>query len=124
MTKQRKLVLDIVQNSYDHLTAEEVFFLAKQEMPNIALGTVYRNLNILVDEGMLRRLSIAGQPDRFDNTGIEHEHLVCKCCGKLKDFQIEGVRELLAKSTGVDIQNYELNAYYICEDCSKQEVRQ
>ena len=122
MTKQRKLVLDIVQNSYDHLTAEEVFFLAKQEMPNIALGTVYRNLNILVDEGMLRRLSIAGQPDRFDNTDIEHEHLVCKCCGKLKDFLIEGVRELLAKSTGVDIQNYELNAYYICEDCCNQEV--
>lgn len=122
MTKQRKLVLTIVENSCDHLTAEEVFFLAKQEMPNIALGTVYRNLNILVEEGILRRLSIAGHPDRFDNTKVEHEHLVCKNCGKLQDFKIEGVRELLTKAAGTSIDNYELNAYYICKECSNQEV--
>jgi len=122
MTKQRKLVLNIVENSCEHLTAEEVFFIAKQEMPNIALGTVYRNLNILVEDGMLRRLSIAGHPDRFDNVRVEHEHLVCKNCGKLKDFKIEGVKEMLTKVAGTPIENYELNAYYICEECVNQEV--
>ena len=122
MTKQRKLVLTIVENSRDHLTAEEVFFLAKQEMPNIALGTVYRNLNILVDEGILRRLSIAGHPDRFDNTRVEHEHLICKCCGKLEDFKMEGIREMLMEATGGSVENYELNAYYVCGECQKQEV--
>ena len=84
--------------------------------------TVYRNLNILVEEGILRRLSIAGHPDRFDNTKVEHEHLVCKNCGKLQDFKIEGVRELLTKAAGISIDNYELNAYYICKECSNQEV--
>jgi len=117
MTKQRKLVLDIVENSCDHLTAEEVFFKAKEEMPNIALGTVYRNLNILVDEGLLRRLTIAGHPDRFDNTRIEHEHLICKNCGKLSDFRIEGIKEKLKEASQENVQSYELNAYYICEDC-------
>jgi len=122
MTKQRKLVLDIVENSCDHLTAEEVFFKAKEEMPNIALGTVYRNLNILVDEGLLRRLTIAGHPDRFDNTRIEHEHLICKNCGKLSDFRIEGIKEKLKEASQENVQSYELNAYYICEDCCNQEV--
>ena len=77
MTKQKKLVLSIAENSNAHLTAEEIFILAKKEMPNIALGTVYRNLNILVEEGLLNRIAIAGRPDKFDHVGDEHEHLIC-----------------------------------------------
>ena len=65
MTKQKKLVLSIAENSNAHLTAEEIFILAKKEMPNIALGTVYRNLNILVEEGLLNRIAIAGRPDKL-----------------------------------------------------------
>lgn len=61
MTKQKKLVLSIAENSNAHLTAEEIFILAKKEMPNIALGTVYRNLNHSGGRGTSESNSHCGQ---------------------------------------------------------------
>lgn len=117
MTKQKRLVLDIIESSHKHPTAEEVFFEARQQMPNIALGTVYRNLNALVDEGFVRRITLAGTPDRFDKTNCNHDHLVCQKCGKLKDVVLSGIAEEIKKNSGDEIVSYELNAYYICEAC-------
>ena len=117
MTKQKRLVLDIIESSHKHPTAEEVFFEARQQMPNIALGTVYRNLNALVDEGFVRRITLAWTPDRFDKTNCDHDHLVCQKCGKPKDVVLSGIAEEIKKNSGDDIVSYELNAYYICEAC-------
>ncbi len=117
MTKQRKLVLSIAEDSNAHLTAEEIFLLAKKEMPAIALGTVYRNLNTLVEEGFLRRISVSGKPDRFDHVRDEHEHLICRECGRLRDIKLDNVFEDIKAATGEDILSVSLNAYYICEDC-------
>ena len=66
MSKQKKLITEILAASYAHPTASQIFEEARKKMPNIALGTVYRNLGILVDEGTIVRLSVTGQPDRFD----------------------------------------------------------
>lgn len=123
MTKQKKLVLEIIEKSHRHPTAEEVFFEARKQIPNIALGTVYRNLNGLVEEGAIRRITLSGTPDRFDINILKHDHLVCGRCGKLKDINLQGVQKTINELTGEDILSYELNAYYICEDCKKQEVR-
>lgn len=117
MTKQKKLVLSIAENSNAHLTAEEIFLIAKKEIPAIALGTVYRNLNALVEEGLLRRISVAGNPDRFDSAKVEHEHLICGKCGRLKDIRLDGIRRDIEAATGEDILSVSLNAYYICEAC-------
>ena len=117
VTKQKKLVLDIIENSHKHPTAEEVFFEARQQMPNIALGTVYRNLNALVDEGVVRRITLAGTPDRFDKAKCDHDHLVCQKCGKLKDVFLSGIVDEIKNISGDEIISYELNAYYICDNC-------
>ena len=117
MTKQKKLVLDIIENSHKHPTAEEVFFEARQQMPNIALGTVYRNLNALVDEGFVRRITLSGTPDRFDIAKCDHDHLVCQKCGKLKDVFLSGIVDEIKNISGDEIISYELNAYYICDNC-------
>lgn len=117
VTKQKKLVLDIIENSHKHPTAEEVFFEARQQMPNIALGTVYRNLNSLVDEGFVRRITLSGTPDRFDKKKCDHDHLVCQKCGKLKDVFLNGIADEIKINSGNEIISYELNAYYICDSC-------
>ena len=65
-SKQRELVLQKVEQLCDHPTAEEIFDLAAKECPGLSLGTVYRNLNSLVDAGRVRRVSIPGKADRFD----------------------------------------------------------
>ena len=65
MSKQKKLITEILAASYAHPTASQIFEEARKRMPNIALGTVYRNLGVLVDEGTIVRLSVTGLPDRF-----------------------------------------------------------
>ena len=67
-SKQRELVLQKVEQLCDHPTAEEIFDLAARECPGLSLGTVYRNLNSLVEAGRVRRVSIPGKADRFDHT--------------------------------------------------------
>ena len=69
MTKQKRLIMEIIRECHEnrvHPTSEDIFLEARKKLPNIALGTVYRNLNILSEEGVIRRLSVAGNPDRFD----------------------------------------------------------
>ena len=74
-SKQRELVLQKVEQLCDHPTAEEIFGLAVRECPGLSLGTVYRNLNSLVDAGRVRRVSIPGKADRFDHTPVSYTHL-------------------------------------------------
>lgn len=117
MTKQRKLVLSIVENSHRHPSAEEIFFEAKESMPSIALGTVYRNLNALHEEGKIRKITLPGASDRYDKAMIPHDHLICEKCGQIKDICLDGVEEALSRSAKCQIARYELNAYYVCDEC-------
>lgn len=84
-SKQRELVMQTVQNLCDHPTAEEIYDAAVKECPGLSLGTVYRNLNSLVDAGRVRRVSIPGKADRFDHTLPWHSHLYCTVCGSVAD---------------------------------------
>ena len=82
-SKQRELVMQTVQALCDHPTAEEIYDAAVKECPGLSLGTVYRNLNSLVDAGRVRRVSIPGKADRFDHTLPWHSHLYCTVCSDL-----------------------------------------
>ena len=88
-SKQRELVMQTVQNLCDHPTAEEIYDAAVKECPGLSLGTVYRNLNSLVDAGRVRRVSIPGKADRFDHTLPWHSHLYCTVCGSVTDAEVD-----------------------------------
>jgi Fe2+ or Zn2+ uptake regulation protein len=102
-SKQRELVLQKVEQLCDHPTAEEIFDLAAKECPGLSLGTVYRNLNSLVDAGRVRRVSIPGKADRFDHTLGWHSHLYCNCCGGVVDADVDEkqVMKLVRSQKGV-----------------------
>ena len=117
MTKQKKLVLSIVENSHRHPSAEEIFFEAKESMPNIALGTVYRNLNALLEEGSIRKITFPGASDRYDTAAVPHDQLICRKCGQIKDICPHGICDAISKAAGNRIVRYELNAYYVCDEC-------
>ena len=85
MTENSKLILDVINNSKEHLTAEQIFFALKNQSCKMVLPTVYNNLNSLYREGLIRKVSIEGQPDRYDRN-IKHDHLICNQCGKISDF--------------------------------------
>lgn len=122
MSKQRDLILNIIRNSQEHLTAEQLFLLAKQKLPSIAMATVYNNLKALDESGCIRRLHISGSADRFDKSIVPHEHLICSNCGKITDAKIEGLQEVLEKNLNILIESYELNLQYTCKECMEQKL--
>ncbi len=117
MTRQRQLILDIINGSHIHPTAEQIFFLAKQQMPKIVLATVYNNINALTDQGLIRRVTVHGEPDRYDSSHIVHEHLKCDKCGELCDIFMGNMLQELREKSGINISSYELNMHYICDKC-------
>lgn len=119
MTQNGKLILDIVMNSNAHLTAEQIFLQLKQTAPKIVLSTVYNNLNTLCEQGMLRKVSIEGSPDRYDKN-TKHDHLVCKQCGALSDKTFADLTESLSAQLGEPILSYDLKVNYICPSCRKK----
>ena len=119
MTKQRKLIFDIVNTSCIHPTVEQIFEIAKQQMPGIVMATVYNNVNSLTEAGEIRRITCHCEPDRYDSVGIPHEHLKCSKCGSVMDIILDNcdMLEELKQKTGHKIMSYELNMYYICDKC-------
>jgi Fe2+ or Zn2+ uptake regulation protein len=121
MTKQRKLILSIIQQSERHLSAEEIYELAGKQMPTIVLATVYNNLNVLVEQNIIRRVSVHGQRAYYDKNIIPHEHILCDRCGEMEDIDLGDIARLLQKRAGVEITSYELNLHYICDACKAKE---
>ena len=87
MTKYAKKILEIVESSNDHLTAEQIFMQLRETYPTVVLATVYNNLNRLWEENRIRKVSLEGMADRYDRIR-RHDHLVCKKCGRLLDVDL------------------------------------
>ena len=117
-TKQRNLILNIVNSSYDHLNAESIYEIARKTIPNISLGTVYRNLNQLLEMKEIKKIKMA-DGDRFDNLNELHNHFICEKCHKIIDVK-DNIR-LNYKIGNNKIVDYEINFIGICEDCLKKE---
>lgn len=120
MTKYPKQILQIIQTSRDHLTAEQIFQELKQVYPAVVRATVYNNLHKLWESGAIRKVVLEGQPDRYDRLE-RHDHLVCKECGRLSDVTLSDLTQQLEKQLGMPILSYDLKMTYLCEACrSKQ----
>lgn len=123
MTKYAKKIYEIITQSHDHMTAEQVFDMLRQTYPTVVLATVYNNLNKLWDAGLIRKVSLEGMPDRYDRLE-KHDHLVCRKCGKLLDVNLVDLTEELQRQVGVHILSYDLKLMYVCEECKKQSEKE
>ena len=88
-TKQKDLILKIINNSCTHPNANEVYESARLEIPNISLGTVYRNLNAMADEGRILRLDVGDGVVHFDANVEPHLHMLCSDCKSIIDLDVE-----------------------------------
>ena len=120
MTQNGKYILEIINDSEDHLTAEQIFLRLKEKNEKAVLATVYNNLASLYEQGRIRKVSVEGQPDRYDRIK-RHDHLVCRKCGKLSDITLEDLSEKLQAQIDVPILSYDLKINYICPECLKKE---
>lgn len=120
MRENAKLILEVINNSADeHLTAEQIYLRLKDQNSKVVLATVYNNLSSLYQKGLIRKVAVAGFPDRYDNVTIRHDHLVCKRCGALTDVTLEDMTKKLEREIGVPILSYDLNIDYLCPACAE-----
>lgn len=118
MSGYAQSILDLINGSSSHMTAEQIFLELKKSRPKIVLATVYNNLNNLYGKNLIRKISVEGSPDRYDKI-LKHDHIFCKKCGKICDFNFTDLTESLQTQTGGKILSYDLMVFYICPECSK-----
>lgn len=97
-TRQRKLVLDAVRQSYNHPTADEIYNAVRAQDDKISRGTVYRNLNLLADAGEILSIKTPGG-SRFDRTIEPHAHIICTSCSRVIDVPLPFDAQLDAKAS-------------------------
>lgn len=122
-TVQKELIAKIVHESCDHPTAEMVYSKAKEELPTISLGTVYRILKELVADGRVVELCFAGMPSRYDKTLHAHAHLCCKNCGKIVDIEYDNSKFLLEvlKKGDTIIDEAQITLTGLCAECKTKQ---
>lgn len=125
-SKQRDVILRVVEESCDHPTAEMIYNRTRKEMPNVSLGTVYRNLALLAEQGKIRHVAIPNGGDRYDKTVCTHAHLHCKICNSVTDVG-EGLNEEIARTVslenGCDIDTTDIIFVGTCTACKNKHLR-
>lgn len=117
-SRQRELIYQALMNTDQHPTAEMVYQWLKPTNPNLSLGTVYRNLNLLVDEGAAVRMAFP--VERYDANVEPHPHFRCETCGGVFDLDLpydKGLDEKAVLASGHDIRSHELIFRGICANC-------
>ena len=122
MTKYEKQIYNIVNASYEHLTAEQIYAELQKIYPSVSRATIYNNLNKLCDLGLIRRVSLEDSPDRFDRIE-KHDHLVCQKCGRIADISFEDLTQTLKNQFGEDFLYYDLKVFYLCPECRKLQAK-
>ncbi len=118
-TKQKAVVLQVVESSADHPTAEMIYERAKKELPSISLGTVYRILKELVREGRIKEL-VVGKQSHFDRRTDFHHHFICRKCGRIEDVETPLCRYTCKKieQKGYIVEDIEYKFYGLCSSCA------
>lgn len=122
---QRELILKEVGRRQDYPTAEQICTSLRSECPRLSLGTVYRDLNTLVEVGMIRRVSIPGKADCFDGRTDIHENFYCRTCGRVLGFSVpaDQMRKILDGGSENQVEDYMLTVFGTCKECSKKVKR-
>jgi len=124
-SRQRELIKEFLMGRKDHPTADIIYKNVRQSHPNISLGTVYRNLTLLVEDGEINRLCLGDGVDHFDADTSPHCHFVCKKCGSILDLALasksmESITEAAAAHFEGCITEHMTYFYGLCPHCKEE----
>ncbi len=125
LTPQRQVILEELAKVKSHPTANEVYDMVRKRLPRIGLGTVYRNLELMADNGLVLKLEVGGSQKRFDATTHLHYHIRCSCCGRVDDIEMAAMPQLDAAAS--EMSDYEVLGHHIefsglCGSCRAGEA--
>jgi Fur family peroxide stress response transcriptional regulator len=121
MTKQRKTILEVLKNTDSHPTADWIYEKVKQEIPNISLGTVYRNLNLLAEKDKITVINYANDQSHYDGNTKNHYHFRCNKCNNVFDLEVKlfekEIDAIVNNNTDFEVDSHRLEFYGLCPDC-------
>ncbi|HLR42081.1 MAG TPA: peroxide-responsive transcriptional repressor PerR [Pseudogracilibacillus sp.] len=126
ITPQRHAVLEYLLTSMSHPTADEIYKALEEKFPNMSVATVYNNLRILREIGLIKELTYGDDSSRFDSNMNDHYHIICEDCGKIVDFHyptLDEIESLAEKVSGFDISHHRMELYGKCEQCADVKVQ-
>lgn len=118
---QREVLLDVLKNTKSHPNADWIYEKARQEIPNISLGTVYRNLSFLHTSGIIQKIDVGDGSDRFDADISPHAHFVCTTCGNIIDIYTDYLKYLkpdIEKQNNFKVNGCSVVFHGVCSDCN------
>jgi len=121
-TKQRETILRLLGNTTLHPTADQIYDNVRKDIPNISKGTVYRNLQVLQEMGLVDELNLNGTVSRFEVKQGNHCHFRCEKCGRVFDVDLQLNKELdrqVSDRTGFKISYHQLEFRGLCQQCEK-----
>ncbi len=119
-SRQRESIKASLMARHDHPTADALYTSIREEYPNISLGTVYRNLNLLVELGEIRKLTCGDGADHFDADTSPHYHFICKECGQVNDLLLDPmdhINRLAQEKTSGLIDGHTIYFHGTCKHC-------
>ena len=123
MTHQREIILEEIKKSTNHPTADELYERVKKRLPRISLATVYRNLEIMFEAGLINKLEISGRQKRFDWDLNQHDHIYCVQCHRVDNIDL-GTQDKITlppeESHGYQVSGCRVEFFGICPKCGKQ----
>lgn len=122
-SKQRGIILRVLKRARTHLTATEIYDAERNDLPNISLGTVYRNLKIMGQRGDIDVLNFDGSLARFGNNSYPHAHFKCDECDAIFDVEdpiIDEVYKELERTEGHSIFTHQLQFTGLCQNCKSK----
>jgi len=119
MTRQRRIVVEELRKVKSHPTADMIYEMVRKRLPNISLGTVYRNLELLSEQGIIQKITSGGTQRRFDGNPVKHSHIRCVSCGRVDDLQFEtpDVLTQVNLDNGYELLGQNVEFYGKCPEC-------
>ena len=119
-SRQRESIKDYLMSNRNHPTADMVYSAIKEIYPHISLGTVYRNLAFLVEQGEVIKLSCGEEYERFDINTSQHYHFICQNCHQVIDLEmhdIDHINVVAGNNFGGRIDGHKIYFFGICKEC-------
>jgi Fur family transcriptional regulator, peroxide stress response regulator len=120
LTPQREVVLRVIRERDDHPTASDVFAAARKGLPTISYATVYNSLRYLKEEGLVREIKFGDSASRYDGVIERHDHAICTKCGRLVDFDLTEVADLMraaARKSRFKPESIHMTLMGLCPEC-------
>jgi Fur family transcriptional regulator, ferric uptake regulator len=124
LTTQRQIILEELAKVTSHPTANEVYDMVRRRLPRIGLGTVYRNLELMAESGLILKLEVGGTQKRFDATIDPHYHIRCIECNKVDDIEIplqNHINEIASVICDYQVLGHHIEFAGICDACTQQQ---